>query len=210
MRNRLLTAARVGFAALAVVAILVQLLDLADRGILNPVNFFSYFTIQSNLISVAALLLAAATAREPRSERVELFRGAATTYLVVTFVVFALLLADTDVDTAIVWVDRVLHRVMPIVLVADWLIDPPSIRIEPRRALWWLAYPLAWVAYTLVRGALADWYPYPFLDPANGGYGVVAGYSVAIAVGTLVVIQLVTTVGNGIRGRAAGATPRSC
>lgn len=41
MSNRLLAAARIGFASLAVVAIVVQLLDLADKGILNPVNYFS-------------------------------------------------------------------------------------------------------------------------------------------------------------------------
>jgi hypothetical protein len=32
---------RIGFAALAVVAILAQLLDLADGSVLNPVNYFS-------------------------------------------------------------------------------------------------------------------------------------------------------------------------
>ena len=43
-------------------------------------------------------------------------------------------------------------------------------------------FPLAWVAYSLVRGALIDWYPYPFLNPAQqAGYGGVAVYVIAIA-----------------------------
>ena len=200
-RRLALALLRVGFALLALVAIAVQMLDLADKGILNPVNFFSYFTIQSNLLAVAALLWTAAAWQRARSDTHEFFRGAATTYLTVTFVVFALLLADTDVDTAIVWVDRVLHRVMPIVVVADWLIDPPSRRIEFRRALWWVAYPVAWVAYTLVRGLATDWYPYPFLDPANGGYGAVAIYSVAILIGMLVFIYAIVWMGNGMSAR---------
>ena len=33
-----------------------------------------------------------------------------------------------------------------------------------------LAYPLAWVAYTFARGAVVDWYPYPFLDVTQVGY----------------------------------------
>jgi hypothetical protein len=66
-KRQALALLRVGFAALAVVAILVQMLDLAGKGVLNPVNFFSYFTIQSNLIAVAALLVAAATWRGSRS-----------------------------------------------------------------------------------------------------------------------------------------------
>ena len=51
---RALAVVRLAFAGLAVAAILFQLVDLASRGTLNPVNFFSYFTIQSNLIAVAS------------------------------------------------------------------------------------------------------------------------------------------------------------
>ncbi|HET6745645.1 MAG TPA: Pr6Pr family membrane protein [Candidatus Limnocylindria bacterium] len=196
-----LALSRVGFAVLAMAAILVQLLDLAGKGTLNPVNYFSYFTIQSNLIAVAALLVAAATWRVARSKMVDFFRGAATTYMTVTFVVFALLLADTDVDTAIVWVDRVLHRVIPIVMMADWLLDPPNSRIDLRRAMWWAAYPVAWVAYTMVRGAIVGTYPYPFLDPANGGYGTVLVYSVAILIGLLIFIYAIVWIGNAMRER---------
>lgn len=195
----LLTLARVGFAALALAAIVAQLLDLRDHGVLDPVNFFSYFTIQSNLIGVVALL-AADLAGGRRSPGVDFFRGAATTYLAVTFVVFALLLADTDVDTALPWVDRVLHRVMPIVLMADWLIDPP-LPISFRRALWWIAYPGAWLAYTMIRGAIVDRYPYPFLDPGNGGYGLVALYSVAILIGMVLFIWIITAAGNAMAAR---------
>jgi hypothetical protein len=205
-RRRILAILRIGFAVLAVVAILVQMLDLADRGVLNPVNFFSYFTIESNLIAVAALLWAALARRNGPSLRLDFFRGAATTYMTVTFVVFALLLADTDVDTAIVWVDRVLHRVIPIVLMADWLIDPPAVRIDLRRAWWWLTYPLAWVAYTMIRGAFVGTYPYPFLDPANGGYSVVLGYSVAILVGMLLFIYAIVWIGNAMAARRPSAT----
>jgi hypothetical protein len=206
-RGVVLAVLRAGFAILALVAIAAQMLDLADRGVLNPVNFFSYFTIESNLIAVAALLwaAAAAAARSGPNPRLDFFRGAATTYMTVTFVVFALLLADTDVDTAIVWVDRVLHRVIPIVLMADWLIDPPAVRIDLRRAWWWLIYPLAWVAYTMIRGAIVGTYPYPFLDPANGGYGAVAIYSVAILVGMLLFIYAIVWIGNAMRARGSPA-----
>jgi len=203
-RRALLAILRVAFAALAVAAILTQLLDLSGRGVLDPVNFFSYFTIQSNLIAVAALLLTAAVPAELRTPTHDVFRGAATTYITVTFVVFALLLSNTDVDTAIPWVDRVLHRVIPIVLMADWLIDPPRRPIAFRGALWWLAYPAAWIVYIMVRGAIVSKYPYPFLNPANGGYGVVLIYCLAILVGMLGVTWVVTRVGNAMGSGLAG------
>jgi hypothetical protein len=50
-----------------------------------------------------------------------------------------------------------------------------------------LVYPLAYCAYSLLRGPQVDWYPYPFLDPDEaGGYGAVALYGLRIAVGITV------------------------
>jgi len=192
---------RVGFSLLTVAAIVVQLLDLAGRGTLNPVNYFSYFTIQSNLIGVAAFLVAAARWQRGRSNGVELLRGGATVYLTVTFVVFALLLSGTDVDTAIPWVNTVLHGVFPVAVMLDWLVTTPSVVIEFRSSLAWLAYPMGWTAYTLVRGPIAGWYPYPFLNPANGGYGTVGLYVVAILVFGLVLCAVVSGVGRWRSGQ---------
>src|SRR4029078_9637651 len=125
--------------------------DLSSRGVLNPANFFSYFTIQSNLISIVALTISGvavlrANGNQPR--RFDMLRGGAVVYMTVTGVVYGLLLENTDVDTPMAWVDTVVHKIMPIVIAADWLIDPPAARIAPGRSLLWVAYPMAWVAYT--------------------------------------------------------------
>jgi hypothetical protein len=34
-----------------------------------------------------------------------------------------------------------------------------------------MIWPLAWLVYTFVRGALTGWYPYPFLDVDLIGFG---------------------------------------
>ncbi|OGO58674.1 MAG: hypothetical protein A2V85_15370 [Chloroflexi bacterium RBG_16_72_14] len=200
-RRLVLATARAAFTALALAAIGAQLAELAGRGVLNPVNFFSYFTIQSNLIGVASFLVAAAGWRRARSAAMDLFRGAAVVYLTVTLVVFALLLSNTDVDTAVPWVNTVVHQVFPLAVIADWLVDPPDEPITFRRSLWWLVYPLAWVAYTLVRGPIAGWYPYPFIDPANGGYATVAGYVVAILAFGIVLCAIVSAAGRMLGAR---------
>jgi hypothetical protein len=121
----------------------------------------------------------------------------------VTYIVFAVLLRDLqeELQTHVAWVDSVLHRVAPIVLMADWLIEPPHRPIPFRRALVWLGFPLVWLVLTLVRGAIDGRYPYPFLDPANGGYGLVALYCVAIFVLFLGVVWVVATVGTALRAR---------
>ena len=200
-RRALLAAYRLGFAALTLIAIAVQASDLAGRGVLNPANFLSYFTIQSNLIGSAVFLIGAARWRAPRSRTFDLVRGGSTLYLTVTLVVFAILLSGTDVDTAIPWVNSVVHEVMPIAVIVDWLIDPPPGGVAFRESLSWLGYPLVWLAYTLVRGALVGWYPYPFLDPANGGYGTVGLYVVAILVFGVVLCWLLSWVANAVGSR---------
>jgi hypothetical protein len=43
-----------------------------------------------------------------------------------------------------------------------------------------LAWPVAWLGYTLVRGEASNWYPYPFVDAASEGYGRVLLNAVAV------------------------------
>jgi hypothetical protein len=189
---------RTMFAVLAFAAVGYQLVSLLDNPTFHPLNFLSYFTIQSNLIG-ATVLLIGAIRRDIHTPTFDVVRGGAVVYLVTTGIVFSVLLSGTDVDTAIPWVNSVLHEVMPIVIVVDWLLDPPSRQLTYRQGLIWLAYPLAWVAYTLIKGPIADWYPYPFLDPANGGYGRVALYCVAIFILVYGVCAAVVWIGNMAR-----------
>jgi hypothetical protein len=188
-------------ASLAIVAIFVQAKTLADAGALDVVNFFSYFTIQANLIGIAVLLIMAAVGSRHRPVGLEGLRGAATVYLTVTFVVVIALLQNVDVGLQLGWVDVVLHKLTPVVIVLDWLIDPPFVPIGWRRALTWLAYPLVWLGYTLVRGSIVGWYPYPFLNPANGGYGQVATTVVIVLVASAVVCLFYAWLGTVLGAR---------
>ena len=200
-RRGLLAAFRLAFGLLTLAAIGVQLVTLANEGHLDLVNYFSYFTILSNLIGATLLLVGVARWRSPRSPRIDLLRGGAVVYLTVTLIVFAILLADTDVDLAIPWVNSVLHEIIPIVVIIDWLIDPPTTRLTNRQGLLWLTFPAGWIVYVMIRGALVDRYPYPFLDPANGGYGTVATYIVMILVLMVAMCTAVVAVGNWARSR---------
>ncbi len=112
-----------------------------------------------------------------------LFRGAATLYLAITGVVFSLLLAGIEGAefTAVAWDNVVLHYLMPIAIVADWVIDSPRVRIPFRQGVIWLVYPIAYVVFCLIRGASDGWYPYPFLDPDLRGYSAVVESSIGIA-----------------------------
>ncbi len=202
-----LAVGRVGFAALTLVAIGVTLWRLIELGRLDVVNFFSFFTILSNLLAAVAFLVGALRPGAVGSRTWDLVRGQAVVMMTVTFVVFALLLSDAEVGIPDAWVDTVLHRIFPIVVIVDWLIDPPASAISVRDSLVWLAFPLVWTGYTLIRGAFVGWYPYPFLDPANGGYATVAAYIGAILVFGAIVCAVVALAGSAMRARRIVAPP---
>ena len=137
----------------------------------------------------------------------ELLRGAAAVYLTVTFFVVIFLLSGVDVQLQLVWVDVVLHKIFPIVVVLDWVLDPPRTRLSFRDGLLWLVFPLAWTGLTLVRGSIDGWYPYPFLNQVNGGYGTVAVTVVAVTIGFGLIAAATIAVGNrGFERTAATAT----
>jgi len=200
-RRALLAAARALLAALVGVSIVAQLAQSSEAGTLVPLNFASYFTIQSNAIGLVVFLVGAARWRGPSTPGWDLVRGASALNLTVTYVVFALLLSNSDVDVALPWVNTVVHTIFPLAVIVDWLIDPPAAPISWPRGLRWLAYPLLWLGYTMVRGAIAGWYPYPFLDPSDGGYGTVARYVLAILVFGLVVVAVLRFAGNALQAR---------
>jgi hypothetical protein len=200
--KRLLLIVRVAAVALTITAIVAQSVVGIQAGVFDPTRFFAYFTIQSNLIGIAALV-AALLAKGRRSKGVELLRGAAAAYLTVTFVVVIVLLSNIDVGLQLQWVDFVLHKLFPVVVVADWLLDPPHHRLATRDALIWLVYPTVWTVLTVIRGAVDGWYPYPFLNPANGGYGQVVVTVAAVTVGFFVIAALYVWLGN----RRAGPGP---
>jgi hypothetical protein len=182
--NRGLALFRFWFALLGFLAIFFQLSHLLQNvpGA-SAANFFSYFTIESNIIAVISLAISGWYAWNGESPRwLELLRGAATIYMTITGIVYNLLLSNIDVNTPIPWINVVLHYTIPTIMVIDWLVDLPRTRVPVRTSLIWLGFPLLYLVYSLIRGPIVDWYPYPFLDPRISGYGTVAAMALAIAV----------------------------
>lgn len=179
---------------LALTAMAVQIAEGVSAGTFAPTRFFAFFTIQSNLLAAFVLLATAAWSR-PAIHRL---RGAVVVYLTVTFFVVIVLLSDAELQLAIPWVDVVLHKITPIAVVLDWLFAPPPSRVSARATATWLTFPAAWLALTLLRGAIDGWYPYPFLDPANGGYATVGLTCAIILVAMAGVCALTATAANAL------------
>jgi hypothetical protein len=176
---------RVAVAALGAAAVITALVT--SRG--TVANFVSFFTIESNILAI--VVLAVGGVRDPRAERWAYFRGAVTLYMVITGIVYAALLSNVDVELPAPWTNSVLHQVLPILILVDWLFLPPWTRSSRARALAWLAFPLVYFAYSLIRGPVAHFYPYPFLDPRPHGYDHVIVYAIVLAIGMAVLALLV-------------------
>ncbi|GAA2184814.1 hypothetical protein GCM10009785_34210 [Brooklawnia cerclae] len=196
---------RLAVAAGIVAAILGQLLTSLGYwrdvvGISDPtiqlVSFFSFFTIESNILAVGVLVAGAVLLLMRRDEDPPWFlrfRLCVVTYMVTTGVVYNLLLRGIALPqgTTLGWSNEVLHVVGPVWMLLDWLFAPGRARLRWRSTWLVIVFPVAWAIYTLIRGPLvhdvvqqrAYWYPYPFLDPnlAPEGYWSVAFYIVLIS-----------------------------
>lgn len=222
--------ARTAAALLALSAIVAQLARTLENALSSTTlwgshlptvisNFFSFFTIESNLFAAIVLLIAAAWAwtqggkaysatgdgGEPVWLAVSLV--CVSTYMLVTGIVYNSLLRGYELPqgATVPWSNEVLHVVFPLFLLADVLFAP-----KPRRLSWGTVliaaiFPIVWAGYTIIRAyfivAPASgnpwWYPYPFLDPhlVPGGYWGVAGYIVGIAVAIIGVASFVVWIG---------------
>jgi hypothetical protein len=185
LNKNLVIAYRVLFAFLGFSAVVTEIATIVERGRFVPANFFSFFTIESNLIAVGILLLSALSGfAGKQSYRIAMLRGFNAFNMIVVGVVFSLLLSGLDADlTAVPWDNTVLHYIMPVVVALDWFVDRPKTQLAFKNALVWLLFPLAYVTYSLTRGPIADWYPYPFLNPAEHGYAQVFATSAILLVG---------------------------
>ncbi len=179
---------RVSFGLLVLSSVVSEISTLVGWNQFNPGNFFSFFTIQSNII--AALVLVAFGlfyTRFAKSVTFQSVRGAATLYMAMTGVIFAVLLSglpDAQL-TAVPWNNIVLHYIMPIVMLVDWLISPPKVHLKTAHMVAWVLFPVAYVVYSLIRGYVVAWYPYPFLNPLTSSYEQVAITLAILTVGVL-------------------------
>jgi hypothetical protein len=135
-------------------------------------NFFSYFTIQSNLLLAVALLCAEIAPRSAlgRWANKPSTRGALLIYVGIAGIVYVLMLRGVWHPRA--WQllgDQILHYCVPLLYAVDWIFLSERGKLSWHDALWWLVFPAVYSAYTLVHGSLSRFYPYPFLDVRDLG-----------------------------------------
>lgn len=159
------------------------------------VRYFSYFTILTNLL-VAVVI---SSQMLPSAGRLSDFfrrpgvQAATLAYILVVGVTYSLLLRQLWQPEGLQRVvDGLLHDALPLLYALYWLLWAPKGGLRWRQIPAWLAFPLAYLAWSLLRGALTGTYPYPFLDVAKIGHSGVARSSIVLlvvfaALGTMIV-----------------------
>lgn len=134
------------------------------------VNFFSYFTILSNIFVALTLSVKKESVFSGNN-----IRSAIAVYIFIVGLVYNLVLRNVWSPRS--WqllADNLLHVAVPVVYTIFWLLFVPKGILKWKDLIPWLIFPCFYLAYSMVRGALTGWYPYPFLNAELLGYSKVA------------------------------------
>jgi hypothetical protein len=207
-RGSALVLALTGWFALGLQWYLTHALVISDgRNTMAALSaFFGYFTILTNLLAVMCLTVLAVV--QAISDRMARLVAAETLYIAVVGIVYSLLLRHIWAPTG--WqkvADVLLHDAMPVLFVAFWAVFVPRGKLRWVSPVWWLVYPLAYLAMMLLRGAAGVAYPYPFVDVNALGYGRVALNSLGLVVGFVVLGLLFVAADKLMAKRGQEPTP---
>lgn len=193
--RRIVGVLRLLAAAVGVVALVADFVYVLGFSTFSSINYFSYFTQQSNMANVVVLAVSGVLMLRRRAEP-GWFAGIhalVSTYVIVSGIVFGIIVAESashNYRIEVPWSSQLLHFYLPVFVLVDWVLGPDRTRVRWRVTSIVLAFPLLWGVFTIVRGAEVGWYPYFFLDPAQvtwpGEFVLYNGIALGTIVGVLV------------------------
>lgn len=153
------------------------------------IRYFSFMTIWTNVIIALSYTIPLLI---PKS-RIALFaekpavQGGLLIYILIVGLIYHFFLAHQWNPQG--W-DRVsddlLHYAVPILYLLHWILFAEKGKLRFINSIQWLIYPLVYIIYSLIRGALTNLYPYPFIDVSKMGYAAALTNTVYIILGYLV------------------------
>lgn len=143
----------------------------------STANFLSYFTVLCNILVALSL---SCSILMPGSVAGRFFskltvQSAIALYIFIVGLTYNLILRGVwDPKGWQLIVDNLLHVAVPLLYLAYWTFFRSPGNLQWKDGLYWIAFPFAYLVYSLVRGAVINWYPYPFLNVTDHGYSKVA------------------------------------
>jgi hypothetical protein len=166
------------------------------------VQFFSYFTILTNIIVALYFTLMLSPVKRRTWIGSDSTATAVVVYILVVGIVYNLVLRQLWAPTGLQkMVDELLHTVNPLYFLLYWVLLVPKVRLNWKDVLSWLIYPFVYCIYILVRGQLTNEYPYPFIDAGQLGLGQVLLNCVGLFVFFLVLSLLFVGIAKALAAR---------
>ena len=158
-------------------SVLWQVSDRLAANLFRPFEYFAFFSIDSSIFAGLVLTISGLTLLQGKSEseRLHTLRLVATVCMIVVGVVYHALLGDSAVDPRDIGYDwpvipnLIIHTYAPIAIVVDYLLSIRGHKPRWRKAWWVVAYPLAWLGFSVIRGLVDGWWPYWFINPGEVG-----------------------------------------
>ena len=136
-------------------------------------TYFSFFTLLTNLIVALVLTfcLLAPNCSWGRFFSSPVVSTGTALYIAMVSAVYSLLLRHSwNPEGLDKLADIILHDVVPILYVGFWILFVPKSGLRWKNTLSWTIYPMIYLAWILIRGAISGRYPYPFVDVGQLGY----------------------------------------
>lgn len=140
------------------------------------VNVISYFTIMCNSLIAVSLTFSPFFPKTKLGIFFSNFsvKTAIALYIFIVFVVYNSVLRGIWKPTGWqLFLDNMLHVAIPILYILYWTCFVTKGKLTWKNGFYWLLFPLIYLIYSLIRGSIANWYPYPFLNAENLGYNQV-------------------------------------
>jgi len=155
-----------------------------------------YFTNLTGFLVVAVFGWAGVASLLRRAQPPVWAKGVVTLAASITGLVAWLVLAPEDPDAPAVFLGltdgQIEHQVVPVAVAVDFLLLDEHRRMEVRDAAVWMAFPVLYFGFVLLRGQLSPGseYPYGFVDLDALGWGGL-GLNLVVYGGAFYVLGLV-------------------
>jgi hypothetical protein len=171
-------------------------------------TYFSYFTLLTNLLVALVLTFSfiAPNSRWGRFFSSPVVATGTALYIAMVGLVYSFLLRHSwNPEGLDKLTDIILHDFVPVMYVAFWIFFVPKSGLRWKNSVSWAIYPIIYLAWILIRGAISGRYPYPFVDVGQLGYPRVLLNSVVLLAIFLVIGFAVVAVARWKLPKAIGS-----
>lgn len=154
-----------------------------------------FFTILTNTLVLVYMALVALGRRIPARIGLAVIVSIAC----VGILYHALLAHLVELSGLDLLADHGVHTIVPILSVVWWLVWAEKPHLSWSDPFLWVAWPLAYSAYALVRASFSGFYPYPFIDLPTLGVAGLAANMVGLVFGFVVIGGLIAGLGHLLR-----------